>query len=226
MKPQNTLVPVLAGLLVCTLTSCLTPHKLNKWVAAHYTDGVPAPPKTKNDRITVTSKFTDMSSHVSEADKNWSHIVPLIFYWHFDYKNTCTLNPEIPVTSFKNTINSYGGRLRQKLNGGSLELSIDEMPNVFAVDDKGFVIWVIYAFGVDYISVQPQIRDLTVSYRLLNANNEEVKKGSVTIKDINTQINLKMFHSTKKMTWDYLEQYDANITSMSKRFVDRLAGEL
>lgn len=35
-----------------------------------------------------------------------------------------------------------------------------------------------------------------------------------------------MWHSLKKMTWEYLDQHDDNITAMSRKFVDKLATEL
>src|SRR5579859_644537 len=97
------------------------------------------------------------------------------------------------------------------------------MPNVMILGDEG---WAILFFGVESLTVGPEIRDMVVSYRLLNANNEEVKKGTITIRDNNQKLSLGMFQSMKKLTWRYLETYDANITAMSKKFADQLASEL
>jgi hypothetical protein len=98
------------------------------------------------------------------------------------------------------------------------------MPTVFLVDDRGYMIFPIYS--VEWLSIQPTIEDLVVSYRLLDANNAEVKTGSISVPDPETAIGLKMWHSLKKMTWDYLDQHDDNITAMSRKFVDKLVSEL
>jgi hypothetical protein len=134
------------------------------------------------------------------------------------------MNPRLPVNNFTTTVTTYSGRgLKQKLNGNHLELTIEQMPNVMILGDEG---WAILLFGVESLTVGPEIRDMVVSYRLVNTNNEEVKKGTITIRDNNQKLSLSMFQSMKKLTWRYLETYDANITAMSKRFVDQLASEL
>jgi hypothetical protein len=50
--------------------------------------------------------------------------------------------------------------------------------------------------------------------------------GSISITDPETAVGLKMWHSLKKMTWDYLDQHDDNVTAMSRKFVDKLVAEL
>jgi hypothetical protein len=152
-------------------------------------------------------------------------VVPLIVYWHYDYRNTCTLNPRIAVNRFTSAVSTYGGsRLKGKINGGHLELAVEQLPNVFLLDDKG---WLVFpGFGAETLSIQPTVVDMIVSYRLFDRNNTEVKTGTVSIGDPDKAVGLKMFHSLKKMTWEYLDRYDENITAMSKRFVDKLAAEL
>jgi hypothetical protein len=81
----------------------------------------------------------------STTEKNVSHLLPLIFYWQYDYVNTCTLNPNVPVNNYTSTVANYSGHgLKQKLNGNRLELTIEQMPQAFVVDDKGHIIWIIY----------------------------------------------------------------------------------
>ncbi len=110
--------------------------------------------------------------------------------------------------------------------GQRIELTIDKISNTFAIDDKGHMIWLIYAFGWDVVSVQPENKDMVVSYRLFTADNMEIKKAAITVADTNKKLFLKMYQSLKKRTWQYLDQYDANITSMSKQVVDKLVTEL
>jgi hypothetical protein len=98
------------------------------------------------------------------------------------------------------------------------------MPTVFLVDDRGYMIFPVYS--VEWLSIQPTITDLVVSYRLLDGNNAEVKTGSISIADPEAAVGLKMWHSLKKMTWEYLDQHDDNVTAMSRKFVDKLLTEL
>jgi hypothetical protein len=226
MRSNRTLLFV-SAILLFSLSACLGPQKINKWVARHYQDEPSDAPKRKNEQITVSSKLPDMGVHLSETEKNTSHVLPLIFYWQYDYKNTCTLNPQLPVNNFTAAVNAYAGHgLKQKLKDNRLELTVEQIPHVFAIDDKGHIIWVIYAFGWDYLTIQPATSNLVVSYRVLSAGNAEIKHGTITIADIDKGMSLKMLQSLKKMTWQYLQQYDANITVMSKKVIDQLVSEL
>jgi hypothetical protein len=214
-----------AVLFVSTLTSCLNPHMINRWVAHHYSPDAIEPSRQKNNQIVITSKLPEPGGPgPSTTEKKWSHVIPAIVYWHIDYQNFCTLNPQIGVNRFVTAISTYGGKLKGKLNGGHLELTIQQMPNVFLIDDRGYMIFPIYS--VEWLSIQPAITDLVVSYRLLYANNAEVKTGSISVADPETAVGLKMWHSLKKMTWNYLDQHDDNLTAMSRKFVDKLASEL
>jgi len=217
----------MAATITLTFTSCLGPRMVNKWVAHHYQENPSEAPKKKNDQITIVSKLPGTDDKPSTTEKNVSHLLPLIFYWQFDYRNTCTLNPNLPVNNFTSAVANYSGHgLKQKLNGNRLELTIEQMPQAFVVDDKGHIIWIIYVFGWEKLNVQPQKQEMVVSYRELNPNNEVVKTGKVTVSDVNAEMSLKMFQSLKKLTWRYLDEYDANITAMSKKCMDKVSADL
>ena len=213
--------------LICVLSSCLGPKKINKWVAQNYSE-VPPVSKKKSDIITINSGTNNMGDKLSETEKKTSNVLPLIFYWQYDYKNTCTLNQQIAINNFTSTVLNYSNKgLKQKLNDRHLELNIQKMPSAFAVDDKGHIVWIIvYAFSWEKLTVVPQDKDMIVSYRLLNADNTEFKNGTVTVSNADKGITLGMFQSLKKKTWQYLDQYDESITKMSKSVVDKISAEL
>jgi hypothetical protein len=217
-----------AAIFICTFTSCLGPHKIDKWVAKHYQDEPIEPPRHKSEQLSFVSKLPELGAATSQTEKNRTHMLPLLFYWKYDYSWGCTLNPELPVNNFESTVlANMGHGLKEKLNGNHLELTIQQMPHAFTIDDKGWYVWiVIYGFGWETITVQPQPTDLVVAYRELTPSNEEVKSGTITIVDPNRKKPLKWFHSLKKTTWQYLEQYDANTTVMSKELVSKLTAEL
>src|ERR1700682_250003 len=163
------------------MTSCLGPKKIDRWVAEKYVDP-PVPIKKKHNQIVISSDLPPFAAKFSTTEKKTSDMLPLIFYWQFDYKNTCTLNPQIPVNIFTTTVLSYAGHgLQQKLNGQHIELTIKKIPTKFAIDDKGHLIWIIYAFSWEYLTVLPEERDFVVSYKVFDTNNQQMKKGEVTL---------------------------------------------
>ncbi|MBS1666158.1 MAG: hypothetical protein JST58_02165 [Bacteroidetes bacterium] len=217
----------LFSFFLCLFQSCLGPKKINKWVATQY-GATPAPTKPKTDLIKISSNLPSMDNRLSTTEKKTSHLLPLLFYWQWDYKNTCSLNPQIAVHNFTSTVMSYSNKgLKQKLNGRRLELTIEKIPTRFAIDDKGHLIWVIlYAFGWETLTLQPEDNIMVVSYKLFNTDNSMAKDGSINIQNSDKKLTLGMLQSLKKKTFQYLEQYDASITTMSKTFVDKLYAEL
>ena len=213
--------------LLCLFQSCLGPKKINKWVAKQYGE-VPAPNKPKADLIKITSNMPSMENRLSTTEKKTSDLLPLLFYWQWDFKNTCTLNPQIAINNFTSTVMSYSNKgLKQKLNGRRLELTIEKIPTRFAIDDKGHLIWVIlYAFGWETLTLQPEDDIMVVSYKVFNADNSLASSGSINVPNTDKKLSLGMLQSLKKKTSQYLEQYDASISSMSKTFVEKLNSEL
>ncbi|MEO6453739.1 MAG: hypothetical protein ABIN97_06710 [Ginsengibacter sp.] len=62
---------------------------------------------------------------------------------------------------------------------------------------------------------------MVISYRILKDNTEK-KQGTITVADPSRPQSLKFLQSVKKMTWNYLGEYDNIIKAMSKEFVDKL----
>lgn len=219
---------VIVGFVTILLSGCLGPRKIDKWVSRHYDEAIPAAPAKANESISITSPLTSADDRISRTEKKTSHFLPLLFYWQWDYKNTCTLNTKIAINNCMTSMTAYAGKkgLKQKLNGRRLQLSIDQAPNTFAIDDKGHVIWIIYAFTWDELTVQPERKDLVVSYKLLQQDGTEAKSGTITIPDNDRGVVLQMFQSLKKKTGQYLDQYDAQIAAMGKAVVDKLVTEL
>jgi hypothetical protein len=209
-----------------TMTSCLGPAKIDKWVAQKYTE-LPPPAKKKHEQIAISSNVSYPGTTLSTTEKKTSNMLPLIVYWQFDYKNTCTINPQIPVNIFTTTVISYAGHgLQQKLNGQRIELTVEKIPTKFAIDDKGHLIFVGLAYAWDYLTVLPEEKDFVVSYKLFDAKNQQVKQGEVALSGSADPIDVHMFQSLKKKTWAFLDQYDAGIAVMSKHIVDKLVTEL
>ena len=211
---------------ISMFTSCLTAKKVDKQVAKQYENYLQPQKKKQNDVISVTSSLAKSDGWISTTEAKTSNILPLLVYWSWDYKNTCTLNPQIPINNFTTTVlNAANKGLKQKISGQRLELSVDQIPNKFVILDKAHLVFLIYTFGWDNISIKAEAMDMVVSYKVFK-DNVETKKGIMTLPYANDKKDLGMFKSWKKATTEYLEQYDANITSMSKLVVDKLVKEL
>lgn len=216
------------SLTLCVLlfASCLGPSKINKWVSQHYEGTIPPAPKKTGD-FTLTNPLPDSSLRLSSTTSETKHFLPLLFYWHYDYVNTCTLNSCIPYNEWSRSILANASRLalKNKLGGRRVELTIQKIPNGFHLEDDGHLIWLIYAYGWDYLTIDPINNQLVISYRILQGD-QELKTGTITINSQDKGVHLKMFQSLKHMTKEYLESYDQNIGLLGKEFVQRLEMEL
>ena len=217
---------ILYGLLVIIFSGCLGPEKINKWVVQQY-DTIPLPSKEKIDGIVISTSIPPMGDELASTTMKTEHMLPLIIYWQWENKNTCSLNPLIPINNFTTTVLNYSNKgLKQKLNGRHIELVVEKIPSTFAVDDKNHLIWLIYSFSWDNLAVLPQDKEMIVSYKLYGADNTEIKRGSISVNNYDKGVPVGMFQSLKNKTFKYLDQYNESITFMSKIFVDKLMVEL
>jgi hypothetical protein len=205
---------------------CLTSKKVDRQVAKQYSDVKEIKKRKPGDNISITSRLTPVGEKISTTETRTSNMLPLIVYWKWDYTNTCTLNPQIPINNFVTTVYSYASKgLKSKLAGQNLELSVDKIPGKFQILDKAHLIFFGYAYGWDNISMKALDMEMIVSYRVLK-DNVETKKGIISIPNFDDKKQLGMFKNWKKATNEYLAQFDENISAMSKLVVDRIVNEL
>ncbi len=200
---------------------------MNKWMNKQYGEPISSPGKLKNDYIAIGSPLLTADTKASTGDKH-SKVLPLLFYWKFDYLVSCVLNTNIPLNTFSSTVLPYANSkgLKQKLNGQKIELTVTNLPNAFSLKDKGHIIWLIlYAVNWHKTGLVPENKNLVVSYKILNGS-EITKTGQVSVPDTNQPLQLRFMQSPKKATGHYLEQYDENMRLMSKKIVDAIMAEL
>jgi hypothetical protein len=223
---QNSIARALLLLSVLFLSSCLTPQKMDKYVAEQYGNRIPKQNKIKKADINVSSIFPSPSNNISTTVKKRSNFLPLIVYWQGDYRHICTLNSSVAVNSFSNVVNTLTNKaLTEKLAGQRLELTVEQIPTEFALVDKARMIWLIYAISWDKIYMEPDFKDLVVSYKLLQ-NDTTVKTGKISIKGDAHNKGIRFFQSWKSATSEYLVDYNTNINTMSRAFMNQLAEEL
>lgn len=226
MTKIKTTLPGLSILLLLFVfvSGCLTTKKMDQFVAEQYNNKLPGQDKKKNTAIPVTSAipFTPEKS-ISVTTQKTSKVLPLILYFHYDYRHTCTLNPAIAVNNFATTVNQQSAKLNQKLNGQQLELTVEQVPNAFALVDKAGIL--LFFIHWDKIFVQPDFKDLMVSYKVLQGGTV-VKTNRISVKNEEQNRGIRFAQSWRSSTSEYLSEYNADIVNMSKSFVNKLLQEL
>jgi hypothetical protein len=220
-------VVAIVATAVVTLTSCLTPKKMDKWINKEY-EGANVSKIKSSDYIVVKTDNLPQSDKISTSQKGGNSLLPAVFYWRWKYSTVSTLNPYIPLNNVSSAITQYANTkgLKQKLNGQRIELSFEKVPNVLSITDKGSVVYLIlFYITTDHIYIKPENESMIVSYRILK-DDTETKKGSITITNKDKPVSLKVFQSVKKMTWNYLEESDNNMKAMGKEVVDKLLKEI
>ncbi|MEI6947373.1 hypothetical protein V9K67_09295 [Paraflavisolibacter sp. H34] len=224
LSPMTTSVLLLFVLF--TASSCYTAKKMDKWIDKQYGE---VPQKIKsNDYIHINTGSLPVSDRLSDTRKGDRKLIPALVYYKWDYSTVSTLNPQIPASHLSAALLPYANTkgLRKKLNGQTLELTLEKMPSVFSFRDKGVMIFLLLAYtGWEQISIEPKQEEMVVSYRLLK-DGKETRKGTISIPNRDRPVTQRVLQSTRKMTGLYLEQYNNNIRSMSKELVDRLLLEV
>lgn len=214
-------------LAVVMFSGCITSKKLDRFIAGQYGNELPKLVKARYDNISVTASLPYNATGLSNTVVKYSHLLPLLFYWQIKRQNICTMNPAIFVNKFTNTISLEAGRwIGPKLGNEKLNLTVEQLPNIFTIDDKGHMIWIVlYAFGWDKMSVRPQPADLVVSYKLSDGDHI-VKTGEVSVPDAQQPVGIKMLESWKTATSAFVSGYNYEIAKMSRSCMQELAKEL
>lgn len=225
MERQNLFTTTILLISISILSSCHISQKIDKYVGDQFNNQLPKTEKKKNTDITVKSSIpfatTDISSTIHKAK-----VLPLIIYWQWDDRHTTTLNPAIAVNYFNKAINLQANKgLNQKLNGQQLELTVEQAPSAFSTVDKGHAIWLIYAIHWSKYFLEPDSKDLIVSYKVL-LNGSEMKTGKITVKSLAQNQGIRYFQSWKSAASEFLGQYNLDMTTMAKTFVSSLVQEL
>lgn len=224
-KSINQLIIIFA--FAVSLVSCSFPKKMDKWIGEQYGETVTSN-KPKANYFTIASPLITADTKTSNSVKHPTKVLPLFFYWQFNYKVSSTLNPKVPMNSFVSSFTSYANSkgLKQKLNGQKLELTIDKIPTTFSFnDDLRDINLLLAQIHWEKIYLLPESVDMAITYKLTK-DNGEIKNGVINIADPNTVKQKRYFKRVKTATLEYLAQYDDNIKLMAKTAVDKMLAEL
>ena len=220
---HNVLFSLTALLSFLFLAGCLTNQKLDAYVAEQYGNRLPVPNKKNAQNLIVNSQLSKTSNAISVTTKKTSNVLPLIIYWHYEFRRTCHLNSEIPVTNFINALNNASAKpLQQKLEGRKLELTIEQAPVDFSHTEKGNTI-ILASWYKLYI--EPDFKDLIVSYKLTNAGSTQ-KAGTIRVNNPMRNRGLRLFQTWRSAISEYITEYNLAMNTMTKSFVNELMKEM
>ena len=180
MPKQTLLIVVTFFILLTSLTSCHIAQKMDAHIASQFNNKVPKPDKRPDSTIIVNSTIPSDPNELSHTVKKWKHLF-LLLYWKYDYRHTCSLNSAIGVNYLRKGIYQQTSKLKNKLNWQQLEITIEQIPETFALVDKGHVVLLIIQWDKFYIETDK--KNIIVSYKLLNKG-VETRSGKITIDNI------------------------------------------
>ncbi len=204
---------------------CAPTVNLDSWVSEKYVESFPPPPPAKSYitfKVIDTAAANDSKASITKEKEKTKSSTGITSKWH--YYNVCAINPVIPLTSFSKTVLFYAPRkkLKEKLNGKTIELTLATIPHHFSFINNGSK---FFGVGSEELYIKPEKKSLIISYRVLDGSTE-VKTGVITIPNVDKVVDQPLSEPTKVATKNYLDQYDASITAMSKTFLDKLVAEL
>ncbi|MGV3529824.1 MAG: hypothetical protein ACO1OO_13070 [Flavisolibacter sp.] len=216
-----------AVLLVFALAApgCVSTKKVDEFVAMQYNNKIPKI-RGKSETINITSPLHTGEKNISSTIRS-QKVLPLLVYWKFDYRLTTALNSEIPLAYFTNSVYSHATKaLKDKIGDGKLELTVEQVPSSFqlvSISHKVFVL--LYVVGWDRNFMANDEKPLVVSYKFTKPGTAE-KTGTIIIPNKMSERGQRLFESWKSATSDYIGEFNANMTNMSKALINRLAEEI
>jgi hypothetical protein len=197
---------------------------MDRFVSEQYNDQFPRISGKKNQEIKVTTSLpADKQQAISTTQKKTSKVLPLIVYWSFDYRRTCSLNYQVPVNLITNSLyTTTNKKLEEKIKGKILEIQIEQVPRSFAIVDKAHILLLVYW---DKLYREPDFSDLVVSYKLLE-NATPIKSGRLTIENKQQSTGIRFAQSIRSSCQESISEYNQELSSMSKRLMEKLSEEL
>ena len=217
---------LLLSLLLVLVTGCISTKKYNSYIYA-YKGWVQASRGNSGGSVIVKTDSLIKEDTLVRSKKNSALFIPALLYWQWDNTIRCDLNPSIGSNILQTSIEAYSDSLKlyEKLNGQVLELSIRSVPVSFVWTHYGHFAFFIagYTFR-DTKVILPVKGTLVVDYRLFKGN-QMTKNGTITF-EYNDRYFGMVLRSTQNYTWNYLDQYNKNISDLGRTLIDRILTEI
>lgn len=210
-------------LISVTLSSCVTPDRLNKLTENNLGAKSPNYPMQYEDYVFVNTNNIPLQNTMAASKKVKHRFIPAIVYWEWEKNLECTIDPQFAIHLFMEGAMKMAEEkeLKKRLEGQKLEISFEEMPNKYLYSHKGFTIVFLFAYSVaDAEHLFPSKNGFKIKYRLLKGDTE-TSTGEVILTH-----NLEAMHNTRsstgKFTDAFLDAYKLEIKRMGREFTNKL----
>lgn len=221
-------IKIILGLAVSVLiSSCaVNSSKLQKQITERLNEN------KKNDTLihkiqsnkTIELQLNQDISLTTNCKQIKSSFVPAIFYWGWNSEVICELSKENIENQLRKDLIAKIEKegLQTYFEDKKLQLTIDEFPSQFKYQDKGEVIYLVlfYIFSQKRYFA-PELKDFKGSYKILDTENQVVMEGSFA-EPLALKFQTSSVKSTKKLSWQYLDNYNLEIN----RFVSVVLDDL
>lgn len=220
-------IKIILGLAVSVLvTSCaVNSSKLQKQITERLNEN------KKNDTLykiqsnsSIELKLNPDISLTTNCKQIKSSFIPAIFYWGWNSEVICELSKEnIEIQLKKDLIAKIEKEgLQTYFEDKKLQLTIDEIPSQFKFQDKGDVIYLVFGYVMSqkrYFA--PELKRFKGRYQVLDKENKVIVEGDFT-EPLSLKSQTSIVKSTKKLSWQYLDNYNLEIN----RFVSVVLDDL
>ncbi|PVY42343.1 hypothetical protein [Pontibacter virosus] len=198
---------------VLGLSGCMGTKKYASFVEQRVqTEQVAAP---QHDALVVNAQAAAQPGHqYKQLERSF---IPALVYWGWNSTISCELDPGMAAAAVRSGMYQAADKLnlQDRLGGRQLVVDIRQTPGQFMYENKGNVIFLIFAHITSaQESITPRPTDLVLHYQLLE-NGAVVASGEGLVK--NTQEPLRnLWKSSKKFTWLYLDQFELEAGRMGE----------
>ncbi len=208
-------------------TSCMSTRKMDRWIGEHYAR-TPAPRIKDNASLSFITPEVAKNDKVSQTEKHKTKVIPALFYWHWDRTMQSTMADGIALNQLTAAMATQASLKASKkaLEGGRLDVAIKKVPHSFSLRQKeNLIYFVVYYVHWSHLWLSPADEELLLTYKFTKEGAAPVT-GTIRHKNLQAEMHLKYFQSLRKLTWKYLEQYDAGTRLAGKEAMVQIIADI
>ena len=168
--------------------------------------------------LDITLRINKEISLVTNCEQISSSFVPAFFYWGWNSEINCEIGREYLEEHLKREmiakIEDEG--LHSYFQDKKIIIDINAIPTKFKFQDKGNVIYLVIAYSMAqkrYFA--PELTDFKGTYKIVDKDNNVITENNFE-KPLTLKSQTSNTKSTKKLSWQYLENYNVEINRFVK----------
>lgn len=214
-------------LLALSLSACTNLNKFNRFVNQKYSANQLTSFDYKTDLVNVSSAEIVKQDSLCRTERIKAIFIPALFYWYWNNTIKCTIDPKFYAQrlEYDLKIAAETSNIREKLNGNKINISIKSFPSSFIYMNKGHLLFALLSYAMIYKEgIAPLSQNMILDFEILK-NDTVVRKNTIEIPNNNVFIK-NSWNSRKKLTWQYLDDYENNLKKQSSEAILKISNDL